>query len=43
MAWAPIDSNPNVRLQINGVKGFESFQALACGNINGLWGHALSA
>jgi len=40
-ACAPVYSNPNVRFQINGIKDFKSFHALAYCNIHGLWGNSL--
>jgi superoxide reductase len=39
--WAPVYSNPNVRFQINQIKDFKTFQALAYCNIHGLWGSSL--
>ena len=42
-AWAPVYSNPNVRFQINQIKDFKSFHALAYCNIHGLWGNSLEA
>jgi superoxide reductase len=40
--WAPVYSNPNVRFQINQVKDFKVFHALAYCNIHGLWGSSLT-
>ncbi|WP_054030651.1 desulfoferrodoxin family protein [Desulfatitalea tepidiphila] len=42
-AWAPVYSNPNVRFQINQIKDFKAFYALAYCNIHGLWGNMLTA
>ncbi len=40
-AWTPVYSNPNVRFQINRIRDFKSFHALAYCNIHGLWGSSL--
>ncbi|MDY6990399.1 MAG: desulfoferrodoxin family protein [Thermodesulfobacteriota bacterium] len=40
-ACAPVYSNPNVRFQINQMKDFKSFHALAYCNIHGLWGESV--
>ena len=40
-AWAPVFSNPNVRFQINQIKDFKAFHALAYCNIHGLWTNSL--
>ncbi len=41
--WAAVYSNPNVRFQINQIKDFKAFHALAYCNIHGLWGNSLEA
>ena len=38
---APVFSNPNVRFQINQIKDFKAFHALAYCNIHGLWANSL--
>ena len=40
-ACTPVYSNPNVRFQINQIKEFKSFHALAYCNIHGLWANSL--
>jgi len=40
-ACTPVYSNPNVRFQINNIKDFRSFHALAYCNIHGLWANSL--
>jgi superoxide reductase len=40
-AWAPVFSNPNVRFQVNQIRDFKSFYALAYCNIHGLWGSSM--
>jgi len=40
-ACSPVYSNPNVRFQINDIKDFQSFHALAYCNIHGLWSNSL--
>ena len=42
-AWAPVYSNPNVRFQINQIKDFKAFHALAYCNVHGLWGGSIEA
>ena len=40
-ACVPIFSNPNVRFQVNQMRDFKSFHALAYCNIHGLWANTL--
>lgn len=40
--WAPVYSNPNVRFQINHIKDFKGFHALAYCNIHGVWSSSLT-
>jgi len=40
-ACAPVFSNPNVRFQINQIRDFKAFHALAYCNIHGLWSNSL--
>jgi len=40
-ACAPVFSNPNVRFQINQIRDFKAFHALAYCNIHGLWANSL--
>jgi superoxide reductase len=40
-AWAPVYSNPNVRFQINQIRDFKSFHALAYCNIDGVWSESV--
>lgn len=40
-AWAPVYSNPNVRFQVNQIRDFKAFGALAYCNIHGVWGNWL--
>ena len=39
-SWAPVHSNPNVRFQINQIKEFRAFYALAYCTSHGLWGNS---
>ena len=39
--WAPVYSNPNVRFQINQIKDFSAFCALAYCTLHGLWGNSV--
>ena len=40
-ACTPVFSNPNVRFQINQIRDFKAFHALAYCNIHGLWSNSL--
>lgn len=40
-ACTPVFSNPNVRFQINQIRDFKAFHALAYCNIHGLWANSL--
>ena len=40
-SWAPVQSNPNVRFQLNAVGDYKAFHALAYCNLHGVWGNTL--
>jgi superoxide reductase len=39
--WAPVYSNPNVRIQINHIEEFGTFCALAYCTLHGVWGNLI--